>query len=88
MAAIVVCLQLYIQDSNICKTTLSKSSIKMNITVANFLQPVAHFQNWLQHLQTFVGFPVAFNSTSMWMENNIVIVYVILVWNRIGIFPN
>jgi len=45
------------QDSNICKTCLSKSSIKMHFTVKNFWQPVAHFQNPLQ-LQTVTGFPV------------------------------
>jgi len=38
------------------KLFLSKSSIKMLFTVKNFRQPVAHFQNRLQLLQTVTGF--------------------------------
>jgi len=52
-------LQLYIPRFQNLQNLLSKSSIKMHITVKNFRQLVVHFQNRLQLLQMFTSFPVA-----------------------------
>jgi len=47
------------QDSNIYRTTFTKASIKMHITVKNFPQPVVYFQNRLQLLQMVTSLLVA-----------------------------